>query len=467
MTAAASSLRPVRTQLLAPPERRPAVRAGVPRPRLVAALAAPDPQRLVEIVAPAGFGKTLLLEEWSTRDPRPFAWLTLSPAHDSARALLRAVARAVDAAHADSADGRIVLVLDDVHVLRDDTAQDTLAAIATQLPDNVAVAMASRRELPFPLARLRVEGLVSELREGELALTRAETARLLRGAGLELARDDVDAVFRATEGWPAAVSLAVRALAGDNRLRARRGALRRRRPSRRGLPAGRAPRRTVDGGSVVRAQERHPRRADRARLRPRARALRLRRRHLAPDACRFPLVALDRTGDRYRHHRLLSALLRAELARTDAGLEAELHRRASAWYAESGDRERGLSHALAARELGAPGDLVWAGVPLSVEQGSTGRVERWLSQFTTSQIAANARLALAAAGTELVHGQGERAEHWLTAAAAATGGDRAIEGGMAALHAALGRGGLVRTAEEAEHAAALLEPGSPCRPCAG
>ncbi len=158
MTAAASSLRPVRTQLLARPERRPAVHAGVPRPRLVAALAAPDPQRLVEIVAPAGFGKTLLLEEWSARDPRAFAWLTLSPAHDSARELLRAVARAVDAAHADAPDGRIVLVLDDVHVLRDDAARDTLAAIATQLPDNVAVAMASRRELPIPLARLRAEG---------------------------------------------------------------------------------------------------------------------------------------------------------------------------------------------------------------------------------------------------------------------------------------------------------------------
>ena len=153
MTAAASSLRSVRTQLLARPGHRPAVRAGVPRPRLVAALTGPDPQRLVGIVAPAGFGKTLLLEEWSTRDPRPFAWLTLGPAHDSARALLRAVARAVDAAHADAADGRIVLVLDDVHALRDDSARDTLAAIATQLPDNVTVAMASRRELPIPLAR--------------------------------------------------------------------------------------------------------------------------------------------------------------------------------------------------------------------------------------------------------------------------------------------------------------------------
>ena len=75
--------------------------------------------------------------------------------------------------------------------------------------------MASRRELPIPLARLRAEGVVSELREGELALTRAKAATLLRGAGLGLARDDVDAVFRATEGWPAALSLAVRAVAGQ------------------------------------------------------------------------------------------------------------------------------------------------------------------------------------------------------------------------------------------------------------
>ena len=96
------------------------------------------------LVAPAGFGKTTLLREWSARDPRPFAWITLSAAHDDAGTLLRSVAAAVDAATADAADGRIVLVLDDVARLRSAAAHETLAALVTQLPAEVSVALASR-----------------------------------------------------------------------------------------------------------------------------------------------------------------------------------------------------------------------------------------------------------------------------------------------------------------------------------
>ena len=59
------------------------------------------------------------------------------------------------------------------------------------------------RSLPLPVARLRAEGLVTELRHADLALTRSEAATLLRLAGLRLVRDDVDALLRSTEGWPA------------------------------------------------------------------------------------------------------------------------------------------------------------------------------------------------------------------------------------------------------------------------
>lgn len=448
------------------PARPSAPRGGVRRPRLVAALAADEHQPLAAIVAPAGFGKTTLLREWSAHDPRPFAWLALNAGHDSAWALTRAVAQAVDATRADAVDGRIVLVLDDVQVLRSDPARDTLAAIVDQLPDDVAVALASRTELPIPVARLRAEGVVSELRDSDLALTRTEAATLLRSAGLELERHDIDALFRTTEGWPVALSLAVRALADQP------------------VPGAAAAR---FGGAdrlvahYLRDELLAALTAEDRRFARRTAILDV----LTAPACDsvlersdsdavlsrllrsgFPLVALDRTDERYRHHRLLRGLLRAELARTDADLEAELHHRASVWYSRSGDPERGLRHALAAQELTRAGDLVWAGVPLSVEQGSSEALERRLGRFTTRQIAAHARLALAAAGTELVHGQGARAEHWLAAAAAA-GTDREVAGGVAALHAALGRNGPARAAEEAEQAAALLAPNSPCQALCG
>ena len=174
----------------------------------------------------------------------------------------------------------------------------------------------------------------------------------------------------------------------------------------------------------------------------------------------FPLVAIDRTGERYRLHRLLGELLRAELHRVEPELEPELHRRASAWHTSAGDRDRGVQHALAADELGRAGDLVWDGVPHSIEQGSSAAVEHQLSQFTNAQVAAHPRLALAAAATSLAHGDGDVAEHWLRAAAA-SGADGAIAGAAAALHAALGRDGLDRMAADAGQASALLDARQP------
>ena len=265
-----------------------------------------------------------------------------------------------------------MLVLDDAHVPRSAAARDTIASIATHLPDEITVALASRTELPLPVARLRAEGLVTELRHADLAMTRSEAATLLRLAGLQLVRDDVDALLRSTEGWPAGLSLAALSLADQPVAGPGGRALRRPRPAGRRVPARRGARRARAGRAAVRAANLDPGRADRASVRRGPRTPRLgRARSRGCCAAGFPLVALDRTAERYRHHRLLGDLLRAELRRTEPELEAALHRRASAWHASVGDRERGLRHALAADELERAGDLVWDGVAATIEQGSS------------------------------------------------------------------------------------------------
>src|SRR5438045_4088989 len=75
------------------PPARP--RSAVHRPGLLAAL---DEAPLIVAVAPAGFGKTSLLSEWCAGRHGRCAWLTLTPGHDRAPTLLRAITRAVDEA---------------------------------------------------------------------------------------------------------------------------------------------------------------------------------------------------------------------------------------------------------------------------------------------------------------------------------------------------------------------------------
>ena len=114
------------------------------------------------------------------------------------------------------------------------------------------------------------------------------------------------------------------------------------------------------------------------------------------------------------------------------------------------------------------GRQIWCGPECRtpIEQGTSAVVEHQLSQFTNAQLAAHPRLALAAAATALAHGHGDVAEHWLTAATAASS-EREIVGGAAALRAALGRDGVDRVAADARAAAAQLDPDSPCQALCG
>jgi LuxR family transcriptional regulator, maltose regulon positive regulatory protein len=443
----------------------PRLRASVRRPRLIATLDAAGAPPFAVLVAPAGYGKTALLCQWSARDPRPFAWVTLDRRMEDPDVLRCVIAAAVDRAADRSSDGRLVLVVDDVHAVASPAARDVIASLALQPPDGMTIAFASRTEPPLPVARLRAQGLVTELRADELAMSRGEAAALLRGAGLHLEREDVDALLRRTEGWPAALALAVLSL-GDRRVPG--AALTRfgggdrliaeflREEVLSSLPPEelRFVRRTaildVLTGPLCDALLERSGSADLlARL----------------QRANFPLVALDRTGERFRHHRLITDLMRAELLRSELDVVYALHRRASVWHAQAGDRERALEHALAGNEVERAGNLIWSDLPRSVEHGSSTAVEHWLSRFTSRQIAAHPQLALAASGVHLTLGQGHLAEHWLRAAESATpaDGDAELRGGIAALHAALARDGLERMGDDANRASGLLPADSPCQ----
>ncbi|HEX6025989.1 MAG TPA: LuxR C-terminal-related transcriptional regulator, partial [Solirubrobacter sp.] len=430
-----------------------APRAGVRRQRLVKRLL--DCPPFVVIVAPAGYGKTALLSDWSAADPRSFAWLTLHRGLDDPSSMTRAVTRALATATGQD----LVLVLDDVHVLRSQPARDAIAALAAQPPPGVTVVLASRADPPLPIVRLRMQGLLLELRAAELAMTRGEAAAMLRRAGLRFSGDGLDTLMRRTEGWPAGLSLAALALADQ------------------GIPAVGLAR--FDGADrlvceYVRDEVLAPLSADEREFVTRTAVLDvltaplcdavLERTDSAAMLARlgragFPLVGLDRTAERFRHHRLLGEMLRADLHLCDPALDAELHRRACTWHAAAGDRERALRHALAAGQPDRAAELVWSAAVEGAERGCVEPVEHGLSRFPTDALVAHPQLALAAAGTQLAHGRADVAEHWVRAAQRS--GEPDLAGAAAALAAAVGRDGLDQIAADSDRAATLLAPDSP------
>ena len=441
-----------RVALVACRATRPPAAPGIPRPRLTRLLTETVGRPLVTLVAPAGYGKTTLLCDWAERDERPFAWVTLDGADNDPDCLHTSVALATESVEPQRGTGRFVLVLDDVHVLHAPAANAALAALLARLPREVTLALASRTPPRVPVARMRAEGRVMELGPRELAMDAAEAAAMLERAGVELGEDDLAQLLGCTEGWPAALALAAlgspASFGGTDRLVAeyvREELLRGLSPERRRIVLETSVLETVTGPLCDWVLQREGA----------ATAL--------VELCREDglLIALDRSDERFRHHRLVGEMLRTELQRLHPSRAAELHRRARDWYRAAGDDDRAVRHAVAAGDVEAAGDLVWRSIWPALSRGDKPAAEAWVQLFTDAERAATPALALAAASTQLASGQGHLAEHWTHAAAAVPPSSPAVAAGIHSVRAALARDGLARMRADAEHARRLAPEGSP------
>jgi len=414
------ALAPLPSTVAAP--RRPTV----VRERLIRLLSGAADASVVLLVAPAGWGKSTLLQQWAERDPRP----------------LLVVDRAEEM---------------DAH---------ELAELAARQPAGSQLVIASRCEPALPVGRLRAEGKLVEVRPKDLAMTRGEAAGLLQDAGLTVAPDDVVALVRRTEGWPAGLALAaaaaraaadpaqaIRRFTGANRLVAdyfRDEVLA-------GLDEDQIRFLThtscldvLTGSACDATLGSH---GSGALLRDLARA-------------NVPLVAIDQSDTEYRQQVLFADMLSAELRRAEPETERELRRRAAAWYAAEGDLDRAIHHAVAAGDADGAGRMLWTHAAAHVLHGRTTIIRSWLDGFSDEEVGAVPGLALTAAAAHLVQGARDHVEHWATAAERrlhAAPGVAGLAAGVALMRAVVCRDGIERMAEDAARAYALALDDSPWR----
>jgi LuxR family maltose regulon positive regulatory protein len=182
----------VLTTKLHPPRRR---RTLVARPRLRDRAARSGHPALTLVSAPAGFGKTTLVADWYGGE-RATAWLSLDAGDDDPERfwsyVLAALATVSPDVIADTAPllqrGRvpletvvatlindletashdIVLVLDDYHVITASEIHDSVAFLLEHLPPQLSVVIVTRADPPLPLASLRAEGALLEVRAADL-----------------------------------------------------------------------------------------------------------------------------------------------------------------------------------------------------------------------------------------------------------------------------------------------------------
>jgi LuxR family maltose regulon positive regulatory protein len=147
------------------------------------------------------------------------------------------------------------------------------------------------------------------------------------------------------------------------------------------------------------------------------------------DQSNLFLIPLDNERRWYRYHHLFADLLRQRLqqnlassGKQDEINVADLHRRASQWYEESGLAVEAFRHAASAEDIERAARLIEGdGVPLHF-QGATAPVLSWLESLPDSILNSRPSLWVAFASVLLLTGQNNRVESKLQAAEAALEG---------------------------------------------
>jgi LuxR family maltose regulon positive regulatory protein len=431
----------------------------VPRPRLTQRMHAAIRGPLTLLAAPAGWGKTTLLHAWSADADRgawPLAWVSLDASDNDPIRFWTYVISALNALHPGVGEiplaqlyasppppieavltpllnaliqlpTETVLVLDDYHLIETQLIHDALTYLAEHLPPNVHLVIASRNDPLLPLARLRAQGLLTELRAPDLRFTLEETAAFLTEVmGLPLLIEQVTALQVRTEGWIAGLQLAALSLQGRDDVTGF-------------IEAFTGSHRYVVDYLVDEVLLRQP--ADvqdflvqtcvldrlcgplcdavRERDDSQARLAYLERSNLF-------LVALDEERQWYRYHHLFAEVLHTRLRQTHSALVPELHRRACRWFEQHQLFDEAITHALAIPDIERAARLIeqYACIPNFPSKFHT--LLGWLNRLPDALIRAHPILCIMQAVTLMILHQLEQASARIQDA------ERSLEGEMPA-----------------------------------
>ncbi|MEO8539387.1 MAG: LuxR C-terminal-related transcriptional regulator [bacterium] len=405
-------VRPTLSPLLEAKFHAPRVRdSHVIRDRLLKRLAAGSRGKLTLLSAPPGFGKTTLLAGWLARRTErdgPVAWLSLEESDNHPalfwRYLFGALSKIapgvdrsgvlvlLDTAQAPpietlvtllvneitSSSDPVTLVLDDYHFIDAPAIESGMLFLLEHIPAHMHVVIASRADPALPLPRLRTRGELTEIRAADLRFSLAEAGEFLNGTmSLDLTDHDLERLETRTEGWPGALQLAALSLQGrehagfisefsgndrfvmdylvEEVLRRQPGDVREfllktSVLERLAAPLCDAVLGQSDSGKMLESLERS----------------------------NLFIVPLDDRREWFRYHQLFSDVLQVHLLAEHPDEGPQLHERASEWYANNGEPERAIRHALAARNLPRAAGLIELQARNLVHQHHPDQLIQWL-----------------------------------------------------------------------------------------
>jgi len=436
----------------------------VARPQLLSRLnfGLASGRQITLVSAPAGFGKTVCACEWVQKLDLPVTWLSLDPADDDPGRFFSYLVAALQIVDENlgweiegvlragqlppneiitttlindiqARDTRFVLVLDDIQVIQDELILGVLEQLVMRLPDTLHLVFLTREDPDLPLARLRANNQLTEIRAGDLRFSNPEADHFLTEVmELSLSQADIDVLDTRTEGWIAGLHLAALALqaplavqsltkpqpgsATQSRIATQAPVSNQNRPNPSAFIANlRGSHRFILSYLSEEVLDQQPEEVqdfllqtsilDRlngdlcnavtGRVDSHALLKRLYQANLF-------LIPLDDDGHWYRTHQLFTDLLRDLQETHHKDATAELHRRASDWFAQAGMLNETIQHALAAGDYSTAVQLIESHAMDMIMQWHLKTVDSWMQSIPVEWIAQSPQANLAFAWLHLM-----------------------------------------------------------------
>ena len=293
----------------------------------------------------------------------------------------------------------IVVILDDVHAIRDPHAIEFFQRFLQHPSPRLHLVLGARRDPTLPLARLRSRGQLLEIRAADLAFTEGETRALLQNAGVSA--DLAESLEQRNEGW--AVGIHLGALALRSQQSSERGAeeivaagvhdlilndilaLQPDRVQRLLLASSLVDRFTGDLCAVLLDDPD----VHKLRVRPLLQ-------EIAADG--LLLYSLGGEPEWFRFHQIFREALQHELRqRVSPEALAQMHARASAWFEQAGFISEALDHALLAGKEDAAVSIIERNAQLAIAEDQWFELGHWLERLPEAVVRSRSELIMAQA----------------------------------------------------------------------
>ncbi|MCC7446993.1 MAG: AAA family ATPase [Anaerolineae bacterium] len=426
-------------------------RSHISRSHLLSVLDTGLDRKLILIAAAAGFGKTTLIADWASQYADDVCWYSLDEGdNDPARFLSYLIAAiqtrrphigqellaALQSPQPPAVEHtlhslinqlaaspqRLVIVLDDYHVIDHQAIHAALAFLFDHLPLHLTLVLMSRADPPLPLARLRARNDLLELRAAELRFSIDEASHFLNeNMQIDLSREAVQALDSRTEGWIAGLQLAavamqtlpgdkqafVRSFTGSHRFvldylieevlshqpdDVRRFLLQTSILHRLNGALCSAVTGDADGQAMLDYLERH----------------------------NLFLIPLDQARYWYRYHHLFGDLLQARLQVEYPAALQSLYQRAVQWYEQNDLPEEAVVYALTAQDFDYAAQLIAGPAAGVAQRGEAATLLDWYTRFPSDVVARYPRLCLHFGLAFALNGRWDEAEtllHYVEGAA--------------------------------------------------